>query len=109
MFSRYLASTADIVAGLGDKAPAGLAAEMKSLATSLRAAITSNGIVLDPKSKKTVYAYEVDGFGSSVIMDDANIPSLLAAPFIGYLDADDPVYQSTRSMILDEMGVNGNP
>lgn len=34
------------------------------------------------------------------IQDDANIPSLLAAPLFGYLDKNDPIYQNTRRFIL---------
>lgn len=30
-------------------------------------------------------AYEIDGFGSFLRMDDANVPSLLALPYIGYM------------------------
>jgi len=49
---------------------------------------------------KQVYAYEVDGYGNALFMDDANLPSNLALPFLGYLSASDPVYQQTRQCIL---------
>jgi meiotically up-regulated gene 157 (Mug157) protein len=115
MFARYLEPAAEIMAKLGDRAPAGLAEEMSSFARELRRAIETYGVVpLAPTPSggtagETVYAYEVDGFGGAVIMDDANIPSLLAAPFFGYVDKSDATYQRTRKRILDADTVNGNP
>ncbi|XXG95086.1 Histone acetyltransferase [Hypoxylon texense] len=53
-----------------------------------------------------VFAYEVDGYGSSILMDDANYPSLLALPLMGFLHADDDTYQNTRRMLL---GKKSNP
>ncbi len=47
-----------------------------------------------------VYAYEVDGLGHQILMDDANIPSLLAAPYLGYTKADAVVYRNTRRFLL---------
>ena len=47
-----------------------------------------------------IYKYEVDGLGNHVLMDDANSPSLLSAPYIGYCDANDQTYINTRKFIL---------
>lgn len=49
-----------------------------------------------------IFAYEVDGFGSSCVMDDPNIPSLLSLPYLGYCQANDPVYRNTRKLILSK-------
>ncbi len=46
-----------------------------------------------------VYAYEVDGFGSASFMDDANVPSLLSLPYLGFCEKDDPLYLRTRSFL----------
>lgn len=48
-----------------------------------------------------IYAYEVDGFGQYNLMDDANIPSLLSLPYLGYR-GDAEVIRNTRRFILSE-------
>ncbi|RYY11660.1 MAG: metal-independent alpha-mannosidase, partial [Cytophagaceae bacterium] len=47
-----------------------------------------------------VYAYEVDGYGGHTLMDDANVPSLLALPYLGAVPLHDPTYQNTRRLVL---------
>jgi hypothetical protein len=97
MFARYLSSTADIMSQLPNQST--LATQMKSLSQSLTNAIAAHGTINHPAFGK-VYAYEVDGFGSTTIMDDANIPSLLSAPILGFVSRTDPVYQNTRKLVL---------
>lgn len=50
----------------------------------------------------TIYAFEVDGFGNRMLMDDANVPSLLAMPYLGDVDINDPIYQNTRRFVWSE-------
>lgn len=49
-----------------------------------------------------VLAFEVDGFGNQLFMDDANVPSLLAMPYLGCLSPSDTVYKNTRNFVLSE-------
>jgi meiotically up-regulated gene 157 (Mug157) protein len=58
--------------------------------------------VSDHSRHGEIYAYEVDGFGNALFMDDANVPSLLALPYLGAVELSDPVYQATRRFVLSE-------
>ena len=49
-----------------------------------------------------IYAYEVDGLGNSLFIDDANVPSLLSLPYLEVLPASDPNYLQTREFILSK-------
>lgn len=69
-----------------------------SLASEVEAAIQKYAVVNHPKYGK-VYAFEVDGFGNATFMDDANVPSLLALPYLGCVDKNDSIYLNTRKLI----------
>jgi len=56
--------------------------------------------VITQTSAGPTLAYEVDGFGSMVLMDDANIPSLLSLPYLGYLEKSNALYTATRKFVL---------
>jgi uncharacterized protein len=76
-----------------------LANECQQLAAELEKALLQYAIV-QHKQFGNVYAYEVNGFGSFNLMDDANVPSLLSLPYLDARPVTDPVYQSTRKLIL---------
>ena len=76
-----------------------LANKCTALADEVEAAVQKYGVVEHPKYGK-MYAFEVDGFGGQVLMDDANVPSLIALPYLGCVKQNDPIYQNTRKFIL---------
>ena len=82
----------------------GFSEKCLALACEIDAAIQKYAVVEHPEYGK-VYAYEVDGFGSTLLMDDANIPSLLSLPYLGCVDGGDVVYQNTRKLVWS----SGNP
>ncbi|MED5016269.1 glycoside hydrolase family 125 protein [Paenibacillus chibensis] len=69
------------------------------LAAEIEGGIQQYGTVEHPEYGR-IYAYETDGLGHYNLMDDANVPSLLSIPYLGYRGADDAVYQNTRRFIL---------
>lgn len=75
-----------------------LAAELNALATEVEAALKKYATTTHPSFGK-IYAFEVNGFGSYNLMDDANVPSLLAMPYLGSVAASDAVYRNTRNYV----------
>jgi len=75
--------------------------ECKSLALEVSHAIEIYGKARHAK-RGVVYAYEVDGFGNQLFMDDANVPSLLSLPYLGCCGVTDEIYVNTRSLVLSE-------
>lgn len=65
-----------------------------------------NGIekfaLIETEKHGRIYAYEVDGLGNYLLMDDANVPSLLSMPYMNYCGKDDSAYLRTREFILSE-------
>ncbi|RYZ26125.1 MAG: glycoside hydrolase family 125 protein, partial [Sphingobacteriales bacterium] len=75
------------------------ATDCRALADEVEAALRQHAVVNHPQHGK-IYAYEVDGFGSQILMDDANVPSLLSLPYLGAVKENDPIYKNTRRLIL---------
>ncbi len=73
----------------------------EKLINEVEKGIKEFGVFEHPKFGK-IYAYETDGLGNYLLMDDANSPSLLSAPYLGYCDINDEIYQNTRKFILSE-------
>lgn len=92
----YLKEIADEVGGMED-----LGNKAAEMSRTVREAIETYGIT-KVEGLGDVYAYEVDGFGQFNLMDDANVPSLLAMDYLGYKPAKAEVAEHTRQMILSE-------
>ena len=74
-------------------------AQVTEVRDGIRTGINNYGIVYSDKYGY-MYAYEVDGIGHVNLMDEANVPSLLSIPYLGYEPATDAIYQNTRRFVL---------
>jgi meiotically up-regulated gene 157 (Mug157) protein len=91
-----LGQLADLLDLVGDQH---LAADARLLAAEIRQAILASAVV-DLPGVGRGFAYEIDGLGHALLMDDANLPSLLSLPYLGFCDRGDPLYRATRAWVL---------
>lgn len=77
------------------------AAQCHGFATEIETALAAHAHIKNTAHGE-VWAYEVDGFGNQLFMDDANLPGLLGLPYLGCCTQDDPLYRRTRERVLSE-------
>jgi meiotically up-regulated gene 157 (Mug157) protein len=80
---------------------AAFATACTALADEVEKATHRDGRLRD-ENGNDCWAYEIDGYGNRLFMDDANIPSLLSLPYLGCCAADDPLYRRTRERAWSE-------
>ena len=90
----YLAQMANEI--LHDSA---LANQADALSGEVKKALQQHAVA--QTAEGTIWAYEVDGYGSQLLMDDANVPSLLALPYI-HSSPDAALYARTRSFVWSD-------
>lgn len=91
-----LRKAAEILNAVNHKAD--IASQCTALADEVDGALKKYAVYNHPEYGK-IYAFEVDGFGNHLLMDDANVPSLLALPYLGDVDVNDEIYQNTRRFV----------
>ncbi|TCP96754.1 hypothetical protein C8J46_108132 [Sphingomonas sp. PP-F2F-A104-K0414] len=87
---RWLASLAHETRG--DTA---LATDATALADEVTAALRAHGRI--GEGTDAVWAYEVDGYGNTLFMDDANAPSLSSLAMLGCVPRDDALFRRTEA------------
>ena len=93
---RQIAEIAEAV--LKDKK---LGADATSLADEIEAALIKYARAIHPENGEII-AYETDGYYNYSFMDDANVPSLLAMPYLGTIGRNDELYLRTRNFVLSK-------
>lgn len=110
MWAKYLEEASLIMEQLDDDRAANLTKAMRSFAFGIREGIDRDAVV-HHRDFGDIFAYECDGFGGVNLMDDSNVPSLLAMPLFNYSESSFPlpenvtkrdyarIYQNTRHFV----------
>ncbi len=91
------------------------ASEASRLRSEIKSALDAHARVHHSTAGE-IWAYEIDGFGNAICMDDANVPSLLAMPYLGSCSASDPDVschapirlERSESLFLSRLGSRGH-
>jgi hypothetical protein len=96
---KSLRQLAELAAKVLDDAK--LAAEAEALADEVERALGQYGKTRHEKFGE-IWAYEVDGYGNALMMDDANAPGLLSLAYLGCCGVEDALYRRTREFVLSD-------
>lgn len=77
------------------------AGDCRALADEVETATRRFGQMRDADGQP-FWAYEVDGYGNQVFIDDANAPGLLSLAYLGCCDRRDPIFLRTRDLAWSE-------
>lgn len=75
-----------------------LSQQLLDLSKEVEAAIEKHAVV-EHSNHGSIYAFEIDGYGNHLLMDDANVPSLLSLPYLDAIDKENPIYKNTRDFV----------
>ena len=76
---------------------AAAAADAEALASEVEGVLKQHALIPDGQGGQ-VWAYEIDGFGNWIFMDDANVPSLSGLAIIDAARRDDPLFRRTAAL-----------
>lgn len=116
MWAKYLEEGSLIMEQLEGETAKNMTSEMRDFAYGIRRGIDNDAIV-HHREFGDIFAYEIDGYGASNLMDDANVPSLLAMPLWNYTKSSfklpppiegeklkdyEAIYANTRKFVLSD-------
>lgn len=104
MFATVVLGRLPVIAAAAPPPPAAdlrLIERAVRLRDAIEQGLREHAVVIDSVTGPR-WAYEVDGLGGVLEMDDANVPSLLSLPRLGYCESEDPLYQATRAFVLSD-------
>ena len=69
----------------------------EDLATQVESALKKYAVPDKQDRPHKIFAFEVDGLGNALYMDDAGVPGLLSLPYLGICSPKDKTYEATRA------------